>query len=310
MAKLREEHVMIAQEMVTRGSSIRQVAAQYGVDESTLRYRLRRPPAGPDGRRQRATALDGWSEVVHAVLMRFGDERVTPDGQARCATRVVYDVLVREYGFSGSYQAVRRHLRRAFGTPPVQAVRRVETPPGVQAQHDWFEWTGRLAGEMVPLYGLIGTLAHSRATFVWVSRTLNQLAWQSGHLALFRRYGGVPLWIRFDNLKTAVAAGAGPTAVLNRAFVAFARSCGFQVDPCRAGVASDKGQGRAPGADRAQRLRRPGAARLALARGPASGARCARGGAPRPPALPGHGYERGRGPGRRAAPAAAAARRA
>jgi transposase len=242
MAKLREEHLMIAREMVTRGSSIRQVAAQFGVDESTVRYRLRRPPATPDGRRERATVLDGWSEVVRAVLVRFGDGRVTPGGQARCPTRVVYDVLVREYGFGGSYQAVRRHLRRSFGVPPVQAVRRVETPPGVQAQHDWFQWTGRLAGEVVPLYGLIGTLAHSRATFVWVSRTLSQLAWQSGHLALFRRYGGVPLWIRIDNLKTAVAAGAGPTAVLNRAFAAFARACGFQVDPCRLATARDKGK--------------------------------------------------------------------
>lgn len=127
---------MIAHEMVRRGSSVRQVAAQFGVDESTLRYRLRRSPEAPDGRRARTTALDGWSEVVGAILARFGDGRVTPGSRARCPTRVVYDVLVREYGFSGSYQAVRRHLRRCFGAPPVQAVRRVETPPGVQAQHD------------------------------------------------------------------------------------------------------------------------------------------------------------------------------
>jgi len=54
--------------------------------------------------------------------------------------------------------------------------------------------------------------------------------------------GGVPLWVRIDNLKTAVARGAGPSAVLTPAFAAFAQQCGFAVDPCRARTGSDKGK--------------------------------------------------------------------
>jgi len=239
--------------MIARDVSIRQTAAQLGVDESTLRYHLKRPSDAADGRRARATALEGWEEVVTGVLARFGDARVSADergeersGAARCPahcpTRVLYDILVREFAFSGSYQAVRRYLRRTYGAPRVQAVRRVETPAGVQAQHDWFEWPGVVADEAGTLYGLIGTLSFSRATFVWVSRTTTQLAWQAGHLALFQRYGGMPLWIRLDNLKTAVASGAGPTAVFNRAFATFARTCGFQLDACRPRTGSDKGK--------------------------------------------------------------------
>jgi transposase len=186
--------------------------------------------------------LDGWEVRVDSVLARFGDGRVTPEGETRAATRTVFDVLVREHGFPGSYQAVRRYLRRRFGAPPVQAVRRIELPAGVQAQHDWFEWESVVGGERQTLYGLIGTLAYSRATFVWVSPTMTQLAWQAGHLALFHRYGGVPLWVRIDNLKTGVMAGAGPTAVLNRAFARFAATCGFQVDPCRPASGRDKGK--------------------------------------------------------------------
>jgi hypothetical protein len=136
---------------------------------------------------------------------------------------------------------VRRYLQRRFPVPQ-QAVRRVETPPGVQAQHDWFEWTTPVGGAVQSVYGLIGTLSHSRATFVWVSARMHQLAWQAGHLALFTRYGGVPLWVRIDNLKTGVASGAGPTAVLTPAFATFARTCGFGVDPCRAARGSDKGK--------------------------------------------------------------------
>lgn len=242
MAKLGGPQVMVTREMVTRGVPLRQVARQLGVTEGALRYRLDRPGDAPDGRRERPTALDGWDAIVTAVLERFGDGRVTPGSATRCEARQVFDVLVREYGFAGSYQAVRRSLKRRFGPSPVQAVRRVELPPGVQAQHDWFADHTRIAGERVALYGLLGTLSCSRATFVWVSPTMDQLAWQSGHLALFARYGGVPVWVRIDNLKTGVVRGAGPTAVLNPTFQRFAAVCGFQVDPCRAAMGQDKGK--------------------------------------------------------------------
>lgn len=233
---------MIAQEMVDRAVSVRQVAAQLGVDESTLRYRLGRSLDAPDGRTVRATALAGWGERVDAVLTRFGDARVVAEGSGHCEAQWLHERLVEEYGFTGSYQAVRRYLKRRFAAAPVQAVRRVETPPGVQAQHDWFDFDGVIAGERRALHGLIGTLSHSRATFVWASPTMPQLAWQTGHLALFARYGGVPLWVRIDNLKTGVASGAGPTAVITPAFPTFARTCGFAVDPCRGATGSDKGK--------------------------------------------------------------------
>jgi hypothetical protein len=77
---------------------------------------------------------------------------------------------------------------------------------------------------------------------MWLSLAMHQLAWQSGHVALFARYGGVPLWVRLDNLRTAVASGAGPTAVLTPAFATFATTCGFGVDPCRAATGSDTGK--------------------------------------------------------------------
>src|SRR5690606_8584445 len=123
-----------------------------------------------------------------------------------------------------------------------RSLRRPETPPGVQAQHDWFEVRTTIAGERVLLPVLVGTLSHSRARFAWASRTADQLAWHTGHLELFRRYGGVPLWVRIDNLKTGVAKGAGASAVLNRSYAIFARECGFEVDPCRPRKGSDKGK--------------------------------------------------------------------
>lgn len=107
MAKLRRDQVMIATEMIARGVSIRQVARQFGVAESALRYRLARAPEAGDGRRERASVLDGWTERVDAVLARFGDARLGA-GAGHCPAETLYAVLRREHGFAGSYQAVRR----------------------------------------------------------------------------------------------------------------------------------------------------------------------------------------------------------
>jgi transposase len=214
--KLTKEQIMVADGMIERGVSIRQMARQLGVRESALRYRLRRQRDGAvDGRSAKPTALDPFEAAVHAVLERLGDVRLTGAGRPAQA-RQVYEVLCRDHGFTGSYKSVVRHFRRRYGLPPVRALRRVETPPGVQPQHDWFEVATRVGGEKIRLPVLVGTLSHSRARFVWVSRTADQLAWHTGHLEIFRRYGGVPLWVRIDNLKTGVAAGAGGSAVLNR----------------------------------------------------------------------------------------------
>jgi len=240
MTKIGRDQVMMASEWIGRGVSQRTVARQLGVSEATLRYRRQRAAMDvADGRRDRRSALDGFEPAVASALEELVDRR---HPERPVAARLVFDALVRDHEYAGSYPALVRYLRRLRGVPPVRALRRVETPPGVQAQHDWFvEHT--IVGEVsAPVYGLLGTLSYSRAHFVWVSARMTQLAWQAGHAALFQRYGGVPRWVGIDNLKTGVSAGAGPSAVINPAFQTFARACGFQVDPCRPATGRDKGK--------------------------------------------------------------------
>lgn len=241
--KLSKEQVMVAIGMQERGVSVRQLACQLGVTEGALRYRLIRAAEGPgvDGRTRQPTALDGLEDVVEAIQERLDDGRLRGEGRP-CQAREIYEVLVRDHGYEGSYKAVVRHLRRKHGSVKLRALRRVETPPGVQAQHDWYEVETPIGGRRERLQMLTGTLSHSRARFSWASQDQTQLSWHTGHLALFERYGGVPLWVRIDNLKTGVASGAGPSAVLNASYRVFARTCGFEIDPCRPAKGGDKGK--------------------------------------------------------------------
>lgn len=122
MARLRRDEVMIAKAMVARDVSVRQVARQLGVDESSLRYRFGRAEDAPDGRQDRPSVLDGWDARVDAVLARFDDPRLRGEGAAAVEATVIHGVLQRAFGFTGSYQALRRYLRRRFPVPH-QAVR-------------------------------------------------------------------------------------------------------------------------------------------------------------------------------------------
>lgn len=128
MARLRREHMIVTQEMVARDVPVRQIARDLGVDESTVRYHVARGTHAPDGRRDRPSIMDDWQERVTSVLQRFDDPRTGGAAETAVEAAVVHGVLRREFGFTGSYRAVRRYLVRQYPAAPIQAVRRVETP--------------------------------------------------------------------------------------------------------------------------------------------------------------------------------------
>ena len=85
MTKLREKDVMTADVMEGRGHSIRSLAGDFGVDESTLRYRLMRLRSGADdGRRRQPEACGEFGEEISAWM----EEQATrvEDGGRSCAT--------------------------------------------------------------------------------------------------------------------------------------------------------------------------------------------------------------------------------
>lgn len=84
--------------------------------EGAPRYRLKKLEAGParDGRADQATALDGYGGAVEAIQVALEDGRLTGEGR-RAQVRQTYEILVRDHGHEGSYQAVVRHLRRRHG---------------------------------------------------------------------------------------------------------------------------------------------------------------------------------------------------
>ncbi|MBV8265808.1 MAG: hypothetical protein JO252_05630, partial [Planctomycetaceae bacterium] len=130
--------------------------------------------------------------------------------------RALYDYLVADHYYQGSYRSVLRFVRAHYPAPKLRPYRRVETPPGAQAQVDWGEIADIDLGDgSQTLYAFVMVLSHSRKEALIWCRRMDQLAWHHAHNEAFRRLGGIPAVLRIDNLKTGIVQGAGPWGQIN-----------------------------------------------------------------------------------------------
>jgi transposase len=235
--RLREEEVMTIQVLHERGCSNRAIARKLGIRESAVRYRLARLESGaPDGRSDKPFLAEALHGVIAHWLERAGERR-------GLNLQALHEHLVSEYGYPGSYKSVQRYVRAKFPPPKVRTRRRVETPPGAQGQVDWGEFPGVvIGGQPVDLHAFHLVLSHSRMEAIVWSEREDQLAWLHVHNEALRRLDGVPAVLRVDNVKTAVARGAGAWGTLNGTYLRYARAVRFHIDAARPRTPQDKGK--------------------------------------------------------------------
>jgi transposase len=212
------------------------VARLLGVTEGTVRYhRKRRSADAADGR-----SKQDLKAAVHAeAIGHWRDQQA--DGRVNLAA--LHEWLRREHGYDGSLKSVQRYWKRTFPALAIRARRRVETPAGAQAQVDWAEFPGAVLGdEVVDLVALIVTLSWSRKRAVVWARSKDMLSWQACQIGCFQRLGGVPAVLRIDNVKTAIAKGAGAWGVINKTYRCFATQLKFHVDACQPRQPQGKGK--------------------------------------------------------------------
>ncbi len=238
--RLSREEVVTIQVLKERGQANTRIAQVLGVTEGAVRHHVRRQ-GRKDGRKHKPTKADAVAAAIDAWVR----ERQPDDGSTRrpINVRELLDWLVLEHDYTGSYKSVLRHVRAKFPKPKLRPFRRVETPPGAQAQVDWWECSSIDLGDgPQTLYAFVMVLSHSRKEVVVWCRRMDQLSWHHAHNEALRRLGGVPAVLRIDNLKTGVARGAGPWGEINETYRAYARTVGFHVDPCLPRSPEDKGK--------------------------------------------------------------------
>jgi transposase len=182
-----EEELMDIRALHRQGYTYAEIGRMVGRDWRTVKRYLTEG-AQPIYRRKRAPSkLDPFKPLIDRWLEKEPKLR---------ATRIHQD-LVRDYGFSGNYQTVRRYVEEVRPKPPQLAEERFETPPGHQAQVDWSyeEPILTLEGLALPLYCFHMVLSHSRDAFCSLVSSMD-LGLPSGDATAppspFSHFGGVP----------------------------------------------------------------------------------------------------------------------
>lgn len=195
-----------------KGVSRRAIGRQLGLSEGTIRYHLRLLAAGAvDGRARQPRAARA---VAEAIACWMAGREAGPLNLAE-----LHAWLVTEHDYPGRLRSVQHYAWETYPAPRQRARRRVETPPGVQAQVDWAVFSGVLVGDTVKTMNAFRmTLSHSRRSVVVWSERQDKLCWLWCHNRALERLGGVPAVVRVDNTKTAVVRGAGPWGELNATY--------------------------------------------------------------------------------------------
>ena len=216
---------MTIKTLAHKGIPKRQIARQLKLSEGTVRYHLRRIATDePDGRAQQqrracqvADAIAHWHKAMGSISN----------------TAELYAWLVAEHDYAGSLRSVQRFIGEHYPPPRKRTRRRVETPPGAQAQVDWAHFPRVIVhGMEVELYAFAMILSHSRMPALIWSDSMSMIRWLQCHNNAFERLGGIPAVVRVDNCKTAVVHGAGPWGVVNETYRRYAQTLRFHVDPC------------------------------------------------------------------------------
>lgn len=184
--------------------------------------------ATPSGRK---SLCEPWrSQIEQALAVGLSAQRI-------------YQDLVREYPFVGSYQAVKRFVRK-LATPPPLPFRRIEVEPGAEAQVDFGQgaWVMTPEGQRrrPPLLRVV--LSHSRKGYSEALGRQSTEEFIRGLENSFRHFGGVPKSLVIDNLRAAVCRVDWFDPELNPKVREFCQHYGTVILPTRPAMPRHKGK--------------------------------------------------------------------
>jgi transposase len=236
IARIRREHFV-------KGKTIKEIVRDLKVSRNTVRRVLRSEETAFEYERERQPKprIDPWRPQLEALL----EKNTKVSARERLTLIRVFETL-RELGYEGGYDAVRRYARdwaRARSALTAGAYVPLTFAPGEAYQFDW-------SHEIVVIGGVTTTvkvahlrLCHSRMLFVRAYPRESQEMVFDAHEKGFGFFRGACQRGIYDNMKTAVEAIlVGKARLYNRRFL---QMCGhYLVEPVACTPASgwEKGQ--------------------------------------------------------------------
>ncbi|MEW6948873.1 IS21 family transposase [Trueperella pyogenes] len=210
-----------------QGQSQRQIARELELSRNTVAKYAAREDFSPEPKITKPRSkMEPYAAIVTSWLAQ--DEKM-PVKQRHTIQRV-WERLVEEEGFTGSYHSVMRwiHRYRIEHRHPGQGFSELAWQAG-QMQVDYGQARAVINGIEQVVYVLVATFPYSNARFAVASPAQNAECVCSGLRAIFEHIGQAPKRCVFDNAAGIGAKHRDGTATMTRLFEAFATHYGFQV---------------------------------------------------------------------------------
>ncbi len=163
--------------------------------------------------------------------------------EAGLTAQRIYQDLRSEISFTGSYQSVKRYVRRIRRSDP-KLVHRIEVQPAEEVQVDFGTGPTLLQTDGIKkktwVFRLV--LSYSRKAYSQAVLRQDTETFLRCIEAAFREFGGSTLTINLDNLKAAVLKCDWADPELNPKLIDFARHYRTTILPCLPGVPEHKGK--------------------------------------------------------------------
>lgn len=220
-----------ARTMAAEGHSQREIARALGINRRTARRLIEADEPPRYHREPTGSMLDPLEPVIATALEECADIK---------APRMTE--ILRDHGYQGSVDLVRRRLRqlRPRAERPAQ---RTGYRPAQVMQLDWAEMPTRpkLWGRERRVYALVTSLPYSGAQTAHFSFEMTTESFLEGHVRAFEWLEGVPRECVYDNLRSVVARREGTEVRWSERFTHLRGHYAFHATACTPATPREKG---------------------------------------------------------------------
>jgi transposase len=217
-----------------KGLKQRAIARKLGISRTTVKKYVENPDLGlgPSPPRNRKSMLDPYGENIKAWI----------EEDSGYTAAWIYDRLT-NMGFIGSYEIVKRRVKRIKENYHQVAYMRFETEPGYQAQVDFGEFQVlKPDGSVTKLYLFSMILGFSRKMYAELIERCDLPTFLDCHIHAFDYFGGVPDQILYDRMRNVYIGKIAGKSKFNGTLTGFALHYGFKPEVAPAYAAWVKGK--------------------------------------------------------------------
>jgi transposase len=223
------------------GWSFRKIQQETGVHRETIAKYVKESLLEQEKPEKIGQAKDSEKSSSNSLCVPF-DDFIKECILKNLSAQRIYQDLVRDHSFQGSYTSVQRYVR-SRSSESKDSYFRIHTLPGEEAQVDFGQGAPTfIDGKISKPWLFTMVLGYSRMLYAEVVWHQDVETFLRCHERGFLSFVGVPLIIRLDNLKSGVLKAHLFEPELNPVYVDFSNHYGFSPLPCLPATPEHKGK--------------------------------------------------------------------